>query len=117
MCDKLSEKEVKSMKKYERNLKKLISLSNGGCDLVPQETAGLTEEELRFLSAKGFVELNPAGDNLFWIWIEPSGLAYFSNKEEARSQFIKTNMVNFFSGFVSGVLVTVTAAWIIQTVL
>ena len=55
------------MKKYEHDLKKLIDLSEGGCELVHQEQTGLSEAELRFLAAKGFLRLHPAGDDEFWL--------------------------------------------------
>lgn len=71
------------MKKYEKELEELIRLSNGGCDPVDQEITDMTEAQLRFLAAKGFVALAPAGDDEFWITIEPAGLAYFSDKEES----------------------------------
>lgn len=105
------------MKKYEHDLKKLISLSGGGCEPVHQEASGLSESELRFLSAKGFIKLHPAGDNQFWVVIAPPGLAHFSNKSEAREGFIKEHIASFLTGFFSGVLVTVIAAWIVQVLL
>ena len=105
------------MKKYEQNLQKLISLSKGGCRPVHQDTSGMSEETLRFLSAKGLISLRPAGDNKFFIIITPAGLSHFSDKSEKREQFIKEHIVSFLSGFISGVLVTVVAALIIQSVL
>ena len=105
------------MKQYERELKKLIELSKGGCKPVHQRTSGLSEDQLRFLSAKGLISLKPAGDNEFFILLTPAGLTHFSNKSEKREDFIKEHIVSFLSGFVSGVLVTVAAAWIVQTLL
>lgn len=105
------------MKQYERYLRDLIHLSNGGCEPVHQEQSELSEADLRFLSAKGFLDLSPAGDNEFWAELTPSGLSYFSDKAESRARFIKEHLVNFFSGFVSGVLVTILAAWLVQVLL
>lgn len=105
------------MKKYEHDLKKLIDLSEGGCELVHQEQTGLSEAELRFLAAKGFLRLHPAGDDEFWVIMEPTGLSHFSDKSEARESFFKEHLASFLTGFISGVLVTVVATWIIQTVL
>ena len=105
------------MKKYEQDLKRIIELSDGGCEPVHQEMTEMTEAQLRFLAAKGFLSLEAAGDNKFWVVVEPAGLAYFSDKGEAKEAFIKEHLASFLSGFFSGVLVTVVAAWIIQTVL
>ncbi len=105
------------MKEYEKQLKQLISLSNDGCDPVDQAVTGMSEGQLRFLSAKGLIDLIPAGDDEFWITIEPAGLAYFSNKSEKRSGFIKEHLASFLTGFVSGVLTTVLATWLIQLLL
>ena len=95
----------------------MIALSNGGCELVHQEQSGLSEADLRFLSAKGLLDLTPAGDNEFWAELTPSGLTYFSEKAESRARFVKEHLVNFFSGFISGVLVTICAAWLMQVLL
>lgn len=105
------------MKEYEKQLEQLISLSNNGCDPVDQAVSGMNEGQLRFLSAKGLIALTPAGDDEFWITIEPAGLAHFSNKSEKREGFIKEHLVGFLSGFVSGVLTTVLATWLIQLLL
>lgn len=104
-----------TMKQYERDLKKLIEMSEGGCYPVHQSQTGMSEADLRFLAAKGFVSLHPAGNDEFWLVVEPSGLAHFSNKSEAREAFAKDKIVTFLSGFASGVLVTIVATWIIQT--
>lgn len=102
------------MKGYEKDLRRLIHLSNGGCTPVMQGDTDMTEEQLRFLAAKGFISLGPAGDDEYWITIEPSGLVHLSDKSERREHFIKEHLVSFFSGFCSGVLVTLVSAWLIQ---
>ena len=105
------------MKQYEKNLKYLIALSKAGSKMIHQNQAELTEDDLRFLSAKGLISLKPAGDNEFWIVLEPAGITYFSDQKSARENFIKDKLITFVSGFVSGVLVTVVATWIIQALL
>ena len=105
------------MKKYEKDLQKLIKLSQGGCEPIHQTDCGMEEKQLRFLAAKGFVSLRPAGNNEFWIVLNPAGLSHFSDKDEAREAFIKEHVAGFLSGFASGVLVTVAANWLIQSVL
>lgn len=105
------------MKEYERNLKKIILLSKGGCEPVHQEESKLSEADLRFLSAKGFLVLTPGGDNQFWMEVTPSGLSYFSDKADAKEKFVKEHIINFLSGFVSGILVTVLATWLIGALL
>lgn len=104
------------MKKYERHLKTLISKSNGGCKLVFGPDSGLSEAEMRFLSAKGFVSLLPAGDNKFIIRVESVGLTYFSDKQEALTLFLREHLFSFLggalSGFVSGVLLTLAVQFL-----
>lgn len=105
------------MKKYEKDLRRLISLSNNGCIFVHQTETGMDEASLMFLDAKGLISLEPAGDDEFWVTMEPKGLTYFSDKKEGKRTFIKEHIASFLSGFVSGVLATVVATWIIQTML
>lgn len=100
------------MKPYEKDLAKLIQLSNRGCELVHQDSAGLDEADLRFLSAKGFIALLPAGDGAFWVRVEPPGLTHVADKKERREGFIKEHIASFLSGFASGVLVTLAGVWI-----
>ena len=104
------------MKKYERDLKKLIQLSKDGCRLVPDEESGLTEPELRSLSALGLVKLFPIGDNHFAVRVEKACLAYFIRKAESRASFFAGHaaqlVVGFLSGFLSGILVTLVAQYL-----
>lgn len=102
------------MKQYEKELKQLITQSNGGCDPVHQRATGLSEEQLRFLSAKGLIELRPAGNNEFWVTIAPRGLAHFSDKSETWEKFIKEHIISFLFGFAAGVLTTLAGAWLLQ---
>lgn len=102
------------MKSYEKDLRRLIHLSNGGCTPVMQEDTNMTEEQLMFLAAKGFISLGPAGDDEYWITVDPPGLVHFSNKIEKRENFVKEHLATFLVGFVSGVLVTVVSNWLLQ---
>lgn len=105
------------MKKYEKDLKTLIALSDNGCNPVHQTETEIDEAALMFLDAKGLISLEPAGDDEFWIVMQDKGLTYFSDRGEKRADFIKEHIVSFLSGFVSGVLATIAATWIIQAVL
>ena len=104
------------MKKYERHLKDLISKSDGGCKFVFGPDSGLSEAEMRFLSAKGFVSLFPAGDGDLFIRLDECGLTYFSDKQEALTAFLREHLFSFISGvlsgFVSGVLLTLAVQFL-----
>ena len=102
------------MKNYEKELEQPIRQSNDGCEPIHPETTDMTEAQLRRLEAKGLIALTPAGDDEFWITIEPAGLAHFSSKAETRRGFIKEHLVSFLSGLAAGVLATVAATWLIQ---
>lgn len=95
------------MKPFEKNIKMLIEKSNGGCDPVFCGDGLLSEAELRFLSAKKLILMEPAGDDKFYAIIEPSGLTYFEDKRYRKIDFMKNYVLKFISGFVSGVLVGV----------
>ena len=105
------------MRKFEKQLKKLIDLTDNGCIFVHQTKTGIDEATLRLLDAKDFISLEPAGDNEFWIVMQDKGLTYFSDKAEKKADFVKEHIVSFLSGFVSGAMATIIAAWIIQAVL
>ncbi len=104
------------MKQYEKNLKKLISVCGGGSRIVRAPSTGISDSELRFLSAKGLISLSPAGNNAFYIRLEKPGLTYFSDKQEARSAFLREHLFTFLggvlSGFISGVLVTLATQYL-----
>jgi len=104
------------MKKYEKDLKKLIKLSDGGSNFVHQENTGMNKAELRFLQAKGLVSFRPAGDNELYIVVESAGLTYFSNKHEQRIASAKQTIRDICM-FLSGVLVTVLAELIMRVLL
>ena len=104
------------MKKYEQHLKKLISKSNGGCDLVFGPDSGLSEADIRFLSAKGLIALISAGNDEFYIRVDDVGLTYFSDKQEALMTFLREYLFSFIggvlSGFISGVLLTLAVQFL-----
>lgn len=70
------------MEKFERDLNEIIELSNNGCDPVHQSQTNLTEADIRFLSAKGLISMQPAGDDLFYMILKPEGITYFSDQKE-----------------------------------
>ena len=94
------------MKQFEKSLSVLISKTEE-CNLIPEKCTGVPRSDVRLLSAKGLIKLSPAGNNELYISVEPSGASYFADKSARREAFIKEHVVNFVSGFVSGVLVTV----------
>lgn len=101
------------MKQFEKSLIVLIAKTEE-CNLIPEKCAGVSRSDIRLLSAKGLIKLTPAGDNEFIVSVEPGGVSYFADKAARRENFIKEHLVNFISGFVSGVLVTAVGAWLIQ---
>ena len=105
------------MKRYEKDLKRLQALTKNGSEPTDQESANLDDKAARLLSAMGFIDLIPAGDNEFWITLTDDGVTYFIDKANARADFVKNHLANFVVGFLSGVLATVAAALIRQAVL
>ena len=101
------------MKQFEKSLIVLISKTEE-CNLVPEKCTGVPRSDIRLLSAKGLIKLSPAGNNEFNVSVEPSGVSYFADKSARREAFIKEHMVNFVSGFASGVLVTAVGTWLVQ---
>ena len=85
------------MKTYEKQLEKLIALSDGGKDLVRQGLTGMDEKSLRFLAAKGVISLVPAGNNTFQIRVEHAGLTYFDNRSIRIRRFLWDNAIAFFA--------------------
>lgn len=98
------------MKKYEKNLLKILEQTKNGTKPIHQKASDLSTEQLKFLSAKGLIRLHAAGDNLFFISVEPAGLTYFEDKKEKRADFLKTYFASyaasFLAGLTSGVLLT-----------
>lgn len=85
------------MKAYEKQLEKLIALSNGGENLVRQGLTGMDEKSLRFLAAKGLISLESAGNNAFNIRVEHAGLTYFDDRSIRLKQFLLDNIIGFFA--------------------
>lgn len=54
------------MKDFEKDLKKIIDKTEGGVFPVHQNESGLSEDQLRSLSAKNMIKLKPAGNNQFF---------------------------------------------------
>ncbi|MGW8114252.1 hypothetical protein ACVS9P_03555 [Caproicibacterium sp. NSD3] len=104
------------MKSYERTLKKLIDLSNEHFVFVTSDSSNklLDIQDLKFLKAKGLIDLHLAGDNEFYTVISNDGITYFSDKHDEKILFIKEHFFNFISGFASGVLVTVVSFLLLQ---
>lgn len=99
------------MKKYEKDLVHLLKLTQNGTKPTHQKTSGLSAEQLKFLSAKGLIRLQAAGDNLFFILIEHAGITYFEDKKANRNNFLKsyfaTYVATFLAGLTSGILLTI----------
>lgn len=101
------------MKQFEKDLKKVIAVTDNGCEPVFSSALNIPESRLRILKSKKLIRMQPAGDNYFMITVLDVGLTYFDNKCESQLQFIKENLaalgVTFFGGFASGILVTLLA--------
>lgn len=105
------------MKKFERQIKKLIEKSEGGSFPVCCDDDVISEGDLRYLKAKGLITLIPAGDNTFAAIVEPLGLTYFDDKHDARTTFWKNYVLKFFCGFLSGLATGVVLTLITQRLL
>ena len=102
------------MKRYEKDLKRLQALTKNGSEPTDQESANLNDASARLLSAMGFIDLIPAGDNEFWITLTDDGVTYFYDRQKECLDFIKNHFANFFTGFLSGLFVGVLVPWLIR---
>lgn len=102
------------MQRYEKDLKHLQALTKNGSEPTDQESANLDDGAARLLSAMGFIDLIPAGDNEFWITLTDDGVTYFYDRQKELRDFIKNLFGNFFTGFLSGLLVGVLVPWLIR---
>ena len=102
------------MQRYEKDLKHLQALTKNGSEPTDQESANLDDGAARLLSAMGFIDLIPAGDNEFWITLTDDGVTYFYDRHKELRDFIKNLFGNFFTGFLSGLLVGVLVPWLIR---
>ena len=98
------------MQKFEKNLLK-IQL----CDKSPLTDADLdiSLKELKLLKALSLIQFKSYYDNQIRIILTDKGIAYFHDKREKRLSFWKEHFVNFLSGFISGVVVTLVSTWLI----
>ena len=102
------------MRNYEKNLKTILHKTDNGNILVINKDFIIPVKDLHFLSAKGLIQLKPCGDNSFFVIPTSCGITYFSDKHDARINFIKENVFKFSAGFVSGVLTTICAALLLR---
>ena len=100
------------MRKFEKNLKKLLAMSNGGCETIAE--SGLSQSELHMLSSGDFINLLPIGDNEFEVEVTAKGVLYFENRHKARVLFWADHLANFILGFLSGALVTAAAPMLLE---
>lgn len=106
------------MKSFEKQFKSVLSKYQTDClPVFCPSLPEISESEFCFLEAYGLLSLTPAGDDDFYAEPTKEGLTYFVSKKENRRKFWKEHLVNFIGGFLSGVLTTVLAAVIVQTLL
>ncbi len=95
------------MKKFERDLKIIHKYDAEGHAGVFQGIDGLSESDLKFLSAKGFVKLSPAGDNELFAELTAKGRTYFLDQEEqkksARKNWFAVNLIDILALLVSAI--------------
>ena len=98
------------MQKFEKNLRK-IQL----CDKTPLTDVDLDipHKELDFLKALELSQFQRYYDNQIRIILTDKGMTYFHDKREKRLSFWKEHFINFLSGFISGVAVTLASTWLI----
>lgn len=101
------------MKKIERDLKIIHKYDAEGHVGVFQGVDGLSESDLKFLSAKGLVKLQAAGDNELFAELTAKGRTYFSDKQEHAAKSLKDRML----GFAFGVLTAAVGAWLAGSIL
>lgn len=93
------------MTKYEKQLKQLIELTPEEVNFVETPIDGISEKDLRFLSAKGLVTRRRLGGNTMSVSVTDKGLSYFSDKHSDS----RTAVVSFVLGIVS--TLTAQALW------
>lgn len=83
------------------------------CQNSPERLAAL-----EYWGAKNCLKLTRTmGGTIVFMTVTPRGRTYFDDRRDARAAFWRERCVNFFGGFVSGVLTTLCAAWLIQRLL
>ena len=101
-------------------LRDAIRLRHDGLDELLASCSASPDKlnALEYWIAKGCLDVSRAwGGKILSISVTPKGFTYFDDKREARAAFWRERCVNFIGGFVSGVLTTLCATWLIQRLL
>lgn len=86
------------MRPYEKDLQKLLELSDRGRKPVHEKTAGMNRERMYVLSEQDLISLTKAGDNKLFITLTPAGIAYFDiRKEKKRAKIIDYCLKNWIA--------------------
>lgn len=86
------------MKDYEKDLRKLLDLTDQGQKPILEEHTGLTRIQLTRLSEKYLISLRPAGDNRLRVFIEDAGKVYFENRaERIQDRIIQYTLSNWIA--------------------
>lgn len=91
------------MAKFEKQLNQLIKQISDDVNFINVPIAGITNKDLRFLSAKGLVKLHWLGGYIMSVSVTAKGLTYFSDK---RSRFF-TAAISFVLGIASTLIAQV----------
>lgn len=99
------------MPKYDKDIRKIIDSSKIQSSSVVMSTKlGVSDYDLRFLEAKGFVKTTFYNGVGYQIEVLPACITYFDDKKQKRNDFLKQFFSNFICGFITGVVV----AFIVQ---
>ena len=91
------------MRVFEKDLKKLLNyLDKTGSRALRSSLTGLDDKSLRFLAAKGLIDLIPYkfGDNDSKVRITDAGITYFSDKFDRIARYSITVLISFVTSLI-----------------
>lgn len=100
------------MKRFEKNLRGLISRSAASdvVETVPNEH--LSKADARELKALGLVSIAPAGDNLLRVQLTDEGRVYFFRKAESMKSVWRDRLISYVLGVLTPLTVWAIQLWL-----
>lgn len=87
------------MKDYEKDLKKLLDLTDHGQKPIHEDASEMDRQRLVRLKNKGLIRLPAAGDNKVIVIIEDAGESYFEDRSERIRDFFLHYALNNLIAF------------------
>ncbi len=100
------------MKRFEKNLRGLISRSAASdvVETVPNEH--LSEADARELKALGLAAIAPAGDKMLYVWLTDEGRVYFFRKAESMKSVWRDRLISYVLGVLTPLTVWAIQLWL-----